>query len=199
MTGTPPSYTRGRGLLEPLLARWRAHMANKLIPEAMRHGRILDVGCGSFPYFLAHTAFREKFAIDQIKPSAGTSEIHWHALDLNRDPHLPFDDQFFDVVTMLAVVEHLNPTILIDLFQEAYRILRPGGLIIITTPAAWSDGLLRAMARLHLVSTEEIDEHEFCYTLPLLGWCFGRAGFAMSNVRFGYFEFFLNLWATAKR
>jgi len=76
-------------------------------------------------------------------------------------------------------------------------VLRPGGRLVITTPAAWSDGLLKNMALIGLVSAEEINEHVFVYTLPLLGWYFGKAGFDMHKVNFGYFEFNLNLWATA--
>ena len=56
--------TRGKGLLEPSLARLRANRANQLIPKSLRDGRILDIGCGSYPYFLSHTSFQEKFAID---------------------------------------------------------------------------------------------------------------------------------------
>ena len=52
---------------------------------------------------------------------------------------------------------------------------------------------------MHLVSPEEINEHVYVYTLPLLGWYFGKAGFELSNLKFGYFEFKLNMWATAKR
>ena len=100
---------------------------------------------------------------------------------------------------MLAVVEHLSPTSLDSLFTDVFRTLKPGGKLIITTPAAWSDGLLKMIARLKLVSKEEIDEHEFVYTLPLLGWYFGKAGFEMKSVKFGYFELLLNLWATATR
>jgi hypothetical protein len=85
------------------------------------------------------------------------------------------------------------------LFQESHRILKPGGMVILTTPAAWSDGLLKLMAHINLVSAEEIHEHAFAYTLPLLGWHFGQAGFEMSKVRFGYFEFMLNMWATARK
>ena len=191
--------TRGSGLLEPLLARLRAQMADKLIPEGLRTGRVLDIGCGSYPYFLSHTYFKEKFAIDQLsKPQTG-GNINWFNLDLNLKPHLPFDDQYFNAVTMLAVIEHLNPSSLILLFQEVHRTLNPGGLLIITTPAAWSNSLLQWMARMKLVSKEEIDEHVYAYTLPLLGWYFGKAGFEMRNVKFGYFELNLNLWATASR
>lgn len=191
-------FTRGKGLLEPFLAQRRAATANRLIPPALRTGRILDVGCGSFPYFLSHTSFKEKFAVDQLPPTVEAKEIQWHRLDLNTTPSLPFDSDFFDVVTMLAVAEHLNPASLEQLLSEANRTLKPGGRVIITTPAAWSDGLLHWMARLGFVSAEEINEHVFAYTLPLLGWYFGRAGFAMRNVRFGYFELGLNMWATAE-
>jgi len=55
------------------------------------------------------------------------------------------------------------------------------------------------MARLGLVSKDEIDDHVFAYTAPLLGWYFGRAGFDMGKVAFGSFEVMLNLWATAER
>jgi SAM-dependent methyltransferase len=194
-------FTRGRGLLEPLLAKYRAQQANKLIPAELRAGSILDVGCGSYPYFLSHTVFEQKYAVDQIPPNelGKRLNIQWHILDLNSTPKLPFEDLFFNAVTLLAVVEHLNPNSMAALFTETYRVLKPGGVVVMTTPAAWSDGLLRFMARIGLVSAEEIHEHVFAYTLPLLGWYFGKAGFEMTKVDFGYFEFMLNMWAVAKK
>jgi SAM-dependent methyltransferase len=194
--------TRGKGLLEPLLADLRAQRANKLIPAALRTGRILDIGCGTYPYFLAHTSFAEKFAIDQLplpSQTASALKIESFTLDLEIKPHLPFEDGFFESVTLLAVVEHLDPSLMAILFKEIYRVLKPGGMVILTTPAAWSDGLLKFMARINLVSAEEIHEHAYAYTLPLLGWYFGQAGFEMTKVKFGYFEFLLNMWATAQK
>jgi SAM-dependent methyltransferase len=194
--------TRGKGLLEPMLADLRAQQANKLIPSILRIGRILDIGCGSYPYFLAHTSFAEKFAIDQLPlPSHTATELKIESfmLDLEIKPRLPFEDDFFESVTLLAVVEHLDPSLMAILFKEVYRVLKHGGMVILTTPAAWSDGLLKSMARINLVSAEEIHEHTYAYTLPLLGWYFGQAGFEMTKTKFGYFEFMLNMWATAKK
>ena len=199
---TETKFTRGKGLLEPTLAHLRTQCANRLIPADLRAGRILDIGCGSFPYFLAHTSFQEKFAVDQLpmaKETAVQNQIEFFSLNLNEAPHLPFEDNFFSVVTLLAVVEHLNPASMALLFQESHRVLKPNGTVILTTPAAWSDGLLKFMANINLVSAEEIHEHAFAYTLPLIGWHFGQAGFEMTKVKFGYFEFMLNMWATARK
>jgi len=191
--------TRGHGLLEPLLARLRARRAEALLPAALRRGRVLDVGCGSSPYFLSHTYFAEKFAVDQLPAGGAPDDIAWHQLDLNRRPELPFADGYFQAVTMLAVAEHLDPAALERLFVESHRVLAPGGRLVVTTPAVEADRLLHVLARVGLVSREEIEEHQFAYTPALLGWYFGRAGFAMARVRVGRFELGLNLWATADR
>jgi SAM-dependent methyltransferase len=195
----PKRFTRGKGILEPYLARLRANKANQLIPKQLRHGRILDIGCGAYPYFLSHTFFEEKFAIENSPEVKGVSGINWFSLDLNKTPVLPFEDGFFMTVTLLAVLEHLSPTSLVALLNECYRVLSPGGVLILTTPSAWSDGLLKWMAKLSLVSKEEIDEHVFLYTLPLIGWYFGKAGFEMTRLKFGYFEIGLNMWALAQK
>jgi len=191
--------TRGSGLLEGWLAQLRANKANSLIPADLRDGRILDIGCGSYPYFLAHTYFREKFAMDQLNLSEVPPDITTFQVNLEHVQKIDVEDNYFNVVTMLAVIEHLNPESLVLLFSEIHRVLVPGGIVVITTPNAWTDPLLQFMARINLVSKEEIDEHDFVYTLPLLGWYFGRGGFDIKKVSFGTFEAGMNLWALAEK
>jgi len=191
--------TRGSGILEGWLANLRARKANQLIPAELRDGRILDIGCGSYPYFLSHTYFREKFAMDQLQLTDVPPDITTLQVDLNNVRALSIEDEYFSVVTMLAVIEHLDPDGLVGLFSEIHRVLIPGGTLIITTPNAWTDPILKLMARLNLVSEEEINEHVFAYTLPLLGWYFGRGGFDLRQISFGTFEAGMNLWALARK
>ena len=191
--------TRGSGLLEGWLANLRARKANQLIPAKLRDGRILDIGCGSYPYFLSHTYFREKFAMDQLLLTNIPPDITTLQVDLNNVRSLSIENEYFSVVTMLAVIEHLDPDGLVGLFSEIFRILTPGGALIITTPNAWTDPILKIMAQLNLVSEEEINEHIFAYTLPLLGWYFGRGGFDLKKISFGTFEAGINLWALARK
>jgi SAM-dependent methyltransferase len=191
--------TRGNGLLEPFLARLRARQADRLIPSDLRGGRILDIGCGTRPYFLSQTSFGEKFAIDRHAPPGPQDHIAWHTLDIEEATALPFADQFFSVVTMLAVVEHLDPDKVGRVFREARRTLRPGGVLFLTTPAPWSGPLLRAMARVGFVSREEVDEHRYAGRRVALGMALAESGFDMDHIRSGYFECGLNMWAVARR
>ena len=195
--------TRGSGLLEGFLARQRVRVANRKIPAEHREGRLLDVGCGTFPFFLANTSFREKYGVDKFVP--GMPEEGW-AGDIRMVRHdveapggLPFPDRYFDVVTMLAVFEHIEPARLDGTIREVRRILRPGGIYLLTTPASWTAGLLRLLARAGLVSREEIEEHKDVYDHPKIVGILRAAGFDGKNIETGYFEGFANLWVTARR
>ncbi len=48
------------------------------------------------------------------------------------EQRLPFDDNSFDIVYSKSFIEHLrNP---LDFIYEAYRVLKPGGMLITLTP-----------------------------------------------------------------
>lgn len=196
-----PRGTRGRGLLEGLLARLRARMAMKLIPAAARSGAVLDIGCGSYPTFLASAAragYSRRVGVDKFaQADAAPPGVDLVNFDLTSGRPLPFGPGEFQAVTMLAVAEHLPRAALDGLVAECARVLAPGGVLVLTTPAAHADGLLRLMARVGLVSAEEIDEHQTAFTRESLGELLREAGgtAAWTEVRCGSFEMGLNLWA----
>lgn len=199
------NVTRGNGILEGFLAQLRAKKADSLIPDQLRHGKILDIGCGTFPHFLNLTQFGKKYGLDRIFFDASgfeqdeESKIQFVQHDILSEAPLPFDDETFNVVTMLAVIEHLTPESLQKLLTDIHRVLAPGGKYIFTTPVSWTHGLLKIMARLRLVSAEEIDEHEIQYTRGQMEEIMAAAGFKGGNIETGTFELGMNIWGSCKK
>lgn len=165
-------------------------------------GRLLDVGCGHYPFFLSRSGFVRRVGLDrergpQWKEVATTSGISLVQGDIERTSRLPFRDQSFDAVTMLAVVEHIDESTLSPLLSDARRVLTPGGRLVITTPPPWSDPVLRTLARFGLSSKTELDEHQAAYTPATLRALLERAGFVRAKA--GVFELGLNVWASGDR
>jgi 2-polyprenyl-3-methyl-5-hydroxy-6-metoxy-1,4-benzoquinol methylase len=199
-----PRVTRGYGLLEGFLAKQRAKMAEKLIPASSREGKILDIGCGTHPFFLLNTLFLEKHGLDKnvrIEKTYSSSEkgITVSNYDIEAEKIIPYDDNSFDVITMLAVIEHLTPNLVVERTKAIHRVLKPGGTFIITTPAFWTDLLLRAMAKFNIVSPVELQEHKASYSHKEIRLLLNSAGFPDEHINHGYFELCMNLWITARK
>jgi len=179
-------------------------MAQSLIPLNHPKGCIVDIGCGRHPLFLASSDFADKIGLDKsftssVAQSISSDKFRLIQYDIEKDGNLPLKSNCCDIVTMLAVIEHLEPQRLNPLFAEVCRVLKPGGLYIITTPAPWTDGLLRNMAKLKLVSPAEIDEHKGAYDRTSIFAMLVTACFRKENLRGGYFELGLNVWAAATK
>lgn len=195
---------RGDSPLDNLLAYFRRKIAYARLKAVINRRRCLDVGCGNYPLLLIGLDFVEKYGIEKQlsitqKTAAKEHHIQIRECDLQLSPHLPFEDSFFDAVTMLAVIEHLSPPTVPFLLKEIHRVLVPGGLLVLTTPAAWTDGLLRTMAGLGIISRVEIDDHKDVFTRLKLADCLKEAGFAAEQIHTGLFECAMNIWATARK
>lgn len=199
-----PKVTRGYGLLETFLAKRRVKMANKLIPSYLRKGRILDVGSGFYPLFLLNTDFAERYGLDQIVQPDDIERFKKQKIilfnqNVENNEVLPFDNGYFSAVTMLAVLEHIELKKLVRLLDEIYRVLCPDGIFVITTPARWAENTLKAMTKLHLISPVELEEHKRLARRSAISTLLQEANFSKENLRFGYFEMFMNIWATATK
>ena len=186
-------YTRGNGFLELFLTKQRTNITNDLIKDKYRAGRILDIGCGRKPYFLLTTEFKEKYGIDCNVIGKNISTINITNTILGRNTKFNFEDNFFDVVTMMATIEHLEKESALCILKETYRILKLGGRLIITTPTPLAHQILTIMAKLNLVSKEEIKEHKQIYTRNTITALLRAAGYAEEKIHIKYFEFYLNL------
>lgn len=192
------SFTRGFGLLESFLSKKRADKANELIPHSYRQGKILDIGCGTYPYFLMSTEFNDKYGIDPSLENTNIKGVNLRSIDISSS-RLPFDSEIFDVITMLAVFEHLENENLEQVLKEIKRVLKNSGKLIITTPAPWSDKLLHFMATIGLISKEEIHEHKHNHSKEKIEDILNKAGFVEKNMKSGYFELGMNMWFTVTK
>jgi len=191
-------YTRGEGLLEGFLAKKRSAKANSLIKDFHRKGRILDIGCGSYPYFLMTVDFKEKYGVDPVLDMSKikNGKVILKKLDVT-EQKLPFADNNFDVITMLAVFEHIDENKLKFILSEIKRVLKKEGILIITTPAPWSDRVLHFMARVGLISKEEMEEHKHNYDSKAIRNILVESGFKKEKIKKGFFEIYMNMWFVA--
>ncbi len=95
------------------------------------------------------------------------NKLPWPVIRADIYGGLPFSEGEFDHVVMLAVLEHLKgPEVVL---RETFRILSPGGSLVITWPQSLVDPLLGILHSLRFVSNEmESEEHQERIPLPRL-------------------------------
>jgi 2-polyprenyl-3-methyl-5-hydroxy-6-metoxy-1,4-benzoquinol methylase len=142
---------------EGRLSGWlRRRRFNAALPHVT--GKVADVGCG-IGRFAQHVSPDRYLGID----------VNERALDVARQsfPNHRFvsveeigvlDPESFDTVTCLAVIEHLKDPGLV--LGEAYRLIRPSGAMVITTPHPSLEFVHTIGSRLGLFSREAENEHE---------------------------------------
>jgi ubiquinone/menaquinone biosynthesis C-methylase UbiE len=109
---------------------------------------------------------------------------------------LPLESGQFDHVTMLAVLEHLEEPK--KVLAEAYRLLRPGGSLIMTWPSSLVDPILEVLTRIGLVNDElGFDQHQPRIPVAKLRKTLQEMGFA--PIENGTFELGLNNWLVAHK
>lgn len=192
--------TRGSGLLEIFLAKKRAKIADNLIHLECRKGKILDIGCGSFPFFLKSIKFNEKHGIDGAIITELFKDESIYLKQINvEEQKIPYPDNYFEVVIMLAVFEHINPENLPFVLKDILRVLKKDGVFILTTPTPWSIPILSLLSKIHFISKIEIDDHKNAFNSAMIKNILHRAGFSKDKISNGYFEFFLNIWMKAQK
>lgn len=98
------------------------------------HGkRILDLGCGVGMYVDRMRRFSEQVYGVDVDPEKIARASEWLPnLRVAPAEQLPFDDASMDVVLLNEVIEHVDDDR--RTIREAYRVLAPGGHIVIYAP-----------------------------------------------------------------
>jgi SAM-dependent methyltransferase len=97
---------------------------------------IIDLGCGDGRWLDAIAPrYRRAIGVDIVTPATdGRADAapNWEFLEADLDRGLPFDDELADAICANQVIEHVREPVAFA--AEARRVLRPGGLLVITTP-----------------------------------------------------------------
>lgn len=181
-------------ILEPILRRLRLSKVLKHIPPNVV---LLDIGCGTKAAFLRYISPRIQkgvgvdFKVDPFESRNLTiSQLHFSG-------QLPFPDGSFDVVTMLAVLEHIEHEA--AMVKEIHRVLVPGGKLILTVPSVWAQPVLEFLAyRLKIVSEAEIRDHKRYYNRERLHEVLVEKG-GFSNFSHRYFQLRMNNFCTVNK
>ncbi|MCC6384454.1 MAG: class I SAM-dependent methyltransferase [Bacteroidia bacterium] len=108
-------------------------LRHRFISESFQqYGRkeyLLDLGCGIKPF----AGIYSKYAGKSVGIDVNHSPHSQSAVDIIYDGKtIPFHDNEFDYVFCTEVMEHVpEPG---SLLKEIYRVLKPGGILIMTTP-----------------------------------------------------------------
>ncbi|KAI8553549.1 hypothetical protein RHMOL_Rhmol05G0024900 [Rhododendron molle] len=102
----PPSNTPGVAILD-MCSSWVSHF-----PAGYKQDRIVGMGLNE----------------EELKRNPVLT--NYVVQDLNINPKLPFEDNSFDVITNVVSVDYLTKPL--DVFKEMRRILKPGGLVIMS-------------------------------------------------------------------
>lgn len=120
---TQPQYFIRQGLLQQIRA---------LAPRLS--GRLMDFGCGAKPY---QSLFSVAAYIGVDYENPGHPHLN-EQIDVFYDGKtIPFENDHFDSVFCSEVFEHVFN--LPDILKELNRVLKPGGLMLITCPFAYCE------------------------------------------------------------
>jgi len=111
---------------------------------------MLDMGCGfgALSELIGRSLrFRDVYGVDLDEGRAAIAEqrgLHFSRCDL-RQERLPFPDGHFDLVISFGVLDHIK--ILDNPISEAYRVLKPGGCLALSTTnlSSWVNRLALLM------------------------------------------------------
>ncbi|MGH9771799.1 MAG: class I SAM-dependent methyltransferase [Candidatus Acidiferrales bacterium] len=140
--------------VDRLIQTWRIKKACRFIPDG---ARVLDIGCADGALFGAVPSIREGIGIDPRLDNVRSQDKFLFVRGLF-PADLP-DQRSFDVIIMLAVLEHIPHREQNELAINCARYLNPGGRLIITVPAKIADGILTVLKGLRLIHGMSLEEH----------------------------------------
>lgn len=181
LTKNAEEYDPSRFEKERMQVRDYADTMKYLASLYPRRGRLLELGCGMG--FLLNAFSEDGWDVIGIEPDRGFCEFIEKRHGLKAIPSIleksGILDNSLDVVVFIHVIEHV-PDPLATL-RSIYRVLKPGGHLVIETPRY--DSLMFKLLR-HRERSVSCDGHIYFFTTETLRKLYEKAGFEHRQVRY---------------
>ena len=141
--------------LDRVLQRWRIAQARPYIENG---SRVLDIGCADGSLFQQlGSRINEGIGVDpDLHENTAVGNVQ---LVKGFFPDAIRDARHFDVITMLAVLEHVPASACSKLAADCAAYLRPGGYLVITVPSPLVDHILNMLSALRLIDGMSLEQH----------------------------------------
>lgn len=141
------------------------------------HGDVIDLGCGKIPFRNSILPLVTKYDTLDIKPSSAEVTFIADIQDMNM-----IDADSYDSAICLEVLEHVPDPV--KAISEIKRILKPGGVVIISVP--------------HLSRLHDLPNDYFRFTINGISCLLEQQGFQISETKIkgGLFSFLGHQWST---
>ncbi len=124
----------------PIFGKMYCQRVEMALDECTGGERVLEVGFGTglaFPNL--HDMYKEIHGIDLTADHHAVKSVFEPLgiplfLEKGDVLKMPYQDNFFDTVLMVSILEHLRPLELEQAFAEVRRVLKPGGQMVYGTP-----------------------------------------------------------------
>ncbi len=167
-----------RAILEEFLRQIIQNPKSKI-----QNPKILDVGCGTGANLEMLANFGDAEGVDVSDDALEFCKAKGLKAHKGLAEKLPFEDESFDIVTALDVVEHLDDDV--AGLKEMHRVLKTGGKTLIFVPAfMWLWGV-----------QDDISNHRIRYTKKQIVERLEKAGFEIERATFANWTFFAPILA----
>lgn len=121
--------------------------------------RILDIGCGTGKYgeMMQENGYNV-VGIDKSETQISQAKQLIEAYEADAT-NMPFEDESFDICTMIIMIQQLSKEDRIKAFKEVHRVLKPNGVLIIKTCS--HDDLQYRFTAKFFPKTLEIDKKRY--------------------------------------
>lgn len=173
-------YKKGKGVQ----AAWHRIKFDHVIKHIKSNGSHVDIGCGPGTFIGNYLNKRSEvigFDLSRSQIEYAKKTYPECSFDVV-DGTIPLKNSSIDSVSLIEVIEHLNPIQISHLLNESSRILKTGGQFVITTPnykSLWPI-IEFCLNKVATVSYEE--QHISKFTIKTISKLLEESGFKVCEV-----------------